>query len=118
MPIRLIRETRRRPVPPSAHHRCNAGLLGRARLHAGDAAGAVRPLQQSLRSLTKDGEGFNNLGVALMQLQRLDEAAQAFARAVVLQPRDPQSWRNLAGAYTNLKRGQSFVKYLIFRFES
>ena len=87
-----------------------AGLLGRARLHAGDAAGAVAPLERSLRKLSNDGEGFNNLGVALMQLNRVKKAAQAFARAVVLRPRDPQSWRNLAGAYTNLDRRSDAAK--------
>jgi Flp pilus assembly protein TadD len=96
-----------------------AGLLGRARLHAGDAKGAVAPLKRSLAKLPSDGEGFNNLGVALMQLEQLDQAAQAFARAVVLMPRQPQTWRNLAGAYTNLKRladaAKAWKRYIAFR---
>ena len=39
-----------------------------------------------------------------MQLERTAEAAQAFAQAVVLMPRQAQAWRNLAGAYTRLRR--------------
>ena len=81
-----------------------AGLLGRARLHAGDAKGAIAPLRASLKQLKTDGEGFSNLGVALMQTKQTKEAAQAFAQAVVLVPRNAQAWRNLAGAYTHLNR--------------
>ena len=96
-----------------------AGLLGRARLHAGDAKGAVAPLRRSLAQLGSDGEGFNNLGVALMQTAQLKKAAQAFARAAVLMPRQPQTWRNLAGAYTNLKRlgdaAKAWKRYVSFR---
>ena len=87
-----------------------AGLLGRARLHAGDAKGAIQPLQTSLEQLKQDGEGFSNLGVALMQLERTAEAAQAFAQAVVLMPRQAQAWRNLAGAYTRLGRTDDALK--------
>jgi Flp pilus assembly protein TadD len=96
-----------------------AGLLGRARLHAGDAAGAIEPLMRSLSKLKSDGEGFGNLGVALMQVERTQDAAQAFAQAVVLMPRSPQAWRNLAGAYTNLERqidaSKAWKRYLGFR---
>ena len=95
-----------------------AGLLGRARLHAGDARGAVQPLLRSLATLSEDGEGYNNLGVAFMQLERTEDAAKAFARAAVLMPRQPQAWRNLAGAYTNLQRHDDAVaawaRYIAF----
>ena len=95
------------------------GLLGRARLHAGDAKGAIKPLKKSLAQLKTDGEGFSNLGVAFMQTKQTKEAAQAFAQAVVLMPRQPQAWRNLAGAYTHLSRQsdarKAWKRYISFK---
>ena len=96
-----------------------AGLLGRARLHAGDAKGAIAPLKSSLAQLKTDGEGFSNLGVAFMQTDKTKEAAQAFAQAVVLMPRNSQAWRNLAGAYTHLSRHgdaqKAWKRYISFQ---
>lgn len=97
------------------------GYLGRARLHAGDAQGAIKPLTKSLIRLPHDGEGHNNLGVAYMQLERVDAAVMSFARAVVKSPRSPQMVRNLAGAYTRLDRRKeaqdSWRRYLLLKPE-
>ena len=47
------------------------------------------------------------------------KAAQAFAQAVVLMPRQPQAWRNLAGAYTHLSRQsdarKAWKRYISFK---
>jgi tetratricopeptide (TPR) repeat protein len=78
------------------------GFLGRSRLHAGDPAGSIAPLKKSLAQLTTDAEGFNNLGSALIQIERLQPAVEAFARAVALMPRNHNALRNLAAAQTRV----------------
>ncbi len=111
--VRLEPLARRYPEDPYV-----LGYLGRARLHAGDAQGAIKPLRRSLAQLPQDGEGHNNLGVALMQTQQQEKAVMSFARAAVRLPKSPQVLRNLAGAYTYLDRDEDALKtwhkYLIF----
>ncbi|HXU61456.1 MAG TPA: protein kinase [Polyangia bacterium] len=71
------------PTAPNAHH-----LRGRARLAAGDAAGAAADLAEAVRLAPRDAEAWKWLGLAL---KGRDQAAaqQAFCRARDLGSTDP-----------------------------
>ncbi|TWB25366.1 tetratricopeptide repeat protein [Nitrospirillum bahiense] len=72
-------------------------LLGLARFHAGDAAGAVPAIVQALALLPPEQSAMpaNNLGNVLRQLGRLAEAEAAYRRALAQDPA-------LAAAASNL----------------
>jgi len=60
--------------------------LGAMRLATGDAAGAVGPLQQAMTLLPDDPNPPLNLGLALLRLQRWNDAASAFRETLRREP--------------------------------
>lgn len=60
--------------------------LGLAQLAGGDAKAAVISLEKASRLAPSDATILNNLGNALTALDRLDEAARTYGRAVALDP--------------------------------
>jgi Flp pilus assembly protein TadD len=61
---------------------------GLALIQAGDMAGAEASLRGVTEREPQNGRAWSLLGYAPRQLQRLDEAAQAFGRAAELTPED------------------------------
>jgi len=69
-------------------------LLGSAESQRGNPAESVRLLEQSLRLDPLNADGYNNLGLALQGLARVEEALQNFQRAIVLKPASPEAFIN------------------------
>ncbi|KJU84862.1 Tetratricopeptide TPR_2 repeat protein [Candidatus Magnetobacterium bavaricum] len=67
---------------------------------------AIVYLNKSLNIHPKDTEVINNLGIALMGLERVDEAIAAFTRAVDLSPQSASMHKNLAYALKKAGRLQ------------
>lgn len=61
-------------------------LMGLARMQRKDWAGAVEYLERALGIAGPAPQIFNNLGIALRELGRLDDALAAFDKALALQP--------------------------------
>jgi len=74
-------------------------LLGILCGERGDAARAAQAFADVTRLDSRNARGFNNLGNALRSLGRLDEARQAFERAVALAPDYELAVANLAVAW-------------------
>lgn len=70
--------------------------LGAMRLAAGDAAGAVGPLQQASALLPEDPNPALNLGLALLRLQRWNDAANAFRETLRRDPTNERAAEHLA----------------------
>lgn len=71
-------------------------LLGVARLAQGKWAAACEALQPVAAALPDDARVWDHLGVALQQLARHPEAAEAFARSLALAPGVASTWANAA----------------------
>ncbi len=61
-------------------------LLGLIAHQSGDHSRAIDLIRQSLALQRDQPQCYNVLGLALMELDRLDEAAEAFATAIAAQP--------------------------------
>jgi tetratricopeptide (TPR) repeat protein len=72
--------------------------LAHALAAIGEPAQAAERYRQVVEIDPKQPDAWNNLGVALCELNRLPEACDAFTRAVKLRPRDPGPHYNLADA--------------------
>lgn len=70
---------------------------------AGNAAGAIAALEQAAAANPEDPGVLNNLGVALRNADRFDEAAGRFMRALELRPNDVQTRLNLAITYRAMR---------------
>ena len=93
---------RERPADAEAQR-----LLGRARLAAGDATGAVAALEAAARASPRRAEVWVDLAQALLALQppSPEDARRALAQALALQPADPNA-RYWLGA-TSLAEGRT-----------
>jgi tetratricopeptide (TPR) repeat protein len=70
--------------------------LGAMRLASGDAEGAVGPLQQATVLLPEDPNPALNLGLALVRLERWNDAAQAFRETLRRAPTNEVALAHLA----------------------
>jgi cytochrome c-type biogenesis protein CcmH len=65
---------------------------------AGDANAAIAQLEAKLKDNPNDAQGWQMLGWALMQTQKFPEAAQAYARATQIDPKNADYWSSLGEA--------------------
>lgn len=72
---------------------------GTEQLDAGDDAGAAASLREAVRLVPDDVEAQMNLGRALHNLQRYDEALHAFERVIQTQPSFPLAWFHRGMSY-------------------
>jgi tetratricopeptide (TPR) repeat protein len=79
--------------------------LGTAQAMNGDRKSALASYQRAI-ALEPDADTLSNAGAILYSEGRIAEAADAFARAVALQPEEPISHRNLGDAKGRLGRGE------------
>ena len=88
---------------PGAPPRPLGPLLDRAaeRFEATDHAAALRCAEEAARVDPASVEAHHDRAAALMELERLDEARDAFARALALQPDDPETLAAIADFYVN-----------------
>ena len=80
-----------------------ADLLDRAAdlFDAGDYPGALVCAEEAARQAPRSVEAHHNRAVALLHLERLDEARDAFALALALAPEDPETLEAAADLYIN-----------------
>jgi tetratricopeptide (TPR) repeat protein/predicted Ser/Thr protein kinase len=82
--------------------------LGSALYGLGDRAGARESLEKAVL-LQPDADALSNLGFLAYEEKRYAAAADAFRRAVALQPKDAGLHRNLGDALARLGRGDDAV---------
>jgi len=78
-------------------------LLDRAaeRYDKGDFAGSLACAEEAARVEPRSVEAHHDRAAALQELNRLDEAGAAFARALALDPDDPETLAGAADLYVN-----------------
>lgn len=79
--------------------------LGRVHLDQGNPAAALRDFQAAAEAEPRSVRAWNNVGIALQAMERLDEAIRAFTHTLTLDAKYPLAHFNLARLY-NL-RGDS-----------
>ncbi|WP_448600461.1 tetratricopeptide repeat protein, partial [Thermoleptolyngbya sp.] len=67
---------------------------GRQHLQRGNAAAALECFAQAVAADTQSAEAWNAYGVALRQLNRIQEALRANEQALRLDPALPKAWYN------------------------
>jgi Flp pilus assembly protein TadD len=85
-------------------HPLVAAALGRRALRAGAPAEAIPLLMKALERGSESYTTFEDLGDALSQSGRLDEAVKALQRGLELAPFTPVLHKSLALRYINLRR--------------
>jgi tetratricopeptide (TPR) repeat protein len=75
----------------------------------GDYADADRWLTRSLRWNPQDAESWYYLGRAKYNLNRFEEAIEAFRKSLELRPEDAKAFDNLGLAYEGLGRGEQAI---------
>jgi TPR repeat protein len=89
----------------------NKNILAAALIRRGNYKQVI-DLYGQLPPITEDPDALNNLGVALRELNRSDEAVQLLQRATVLRPDFPQAFYNWGGTLGNEgKYGDAVDKY-------
>ena len=86
------------------------GLLAMVKSHAGDLPGAVASLRHELELLPNDSAHWFQLGIILTQEHQFEEAADAFQRALQLDPEDVKSVNNLAQSLWMLGRREEAIR--------
>jgi tetratricopeptide (TPR) repeat protein len=91
------------PLRPAWDDAAVADLLDRAAdlFDAGDYQGALVCAEEAARQAPRSVEAHHNRAVALLHLERLDEARDAFALALALAPEDPETLEAAADLYIN-----------------
>jgi tetratricopeptide (TPR) repeat protein len=91
------------PLRPAWDDAAVADLLDRAAdlFDAGDYPGALVCAEEAARQAPRSVEAHHNRAVALLHLERLDEARDAFALALALAPEDPETLEAAADLYIN-----------------
>ena len=84
----------------SPRHASGLYLMAIIAGEAGRPAEALRFLDQLVAVVPNAAEAHGNRGIALMSLERLDEAEQAFRRSIELDPRRPEPWYALGALKT------------------
>jgi protein O-GlcNAc transferase len=85
-------------------------LLGLAHFQRGDAATAARLIGESVGRDGRNAFAYNNLGAALLSLQRFDEALAAFDRASALKPDHAEALNNAGNALVSLGRAREALE--------
>jgi serine/threonine-protein kinase len=67
----------------------------------------AEPLLLAAARIEPSGHVYDNIGFIYYSTDRLEKAAEQFAKAVELRPKEPLSWGNLADAYRRLGRGEN-----------
>jgi tetratricopeptide (TPR) repeat protein len=78
-------------------------LMGLLSVHSGQYDHAVEWIGRAIRQNPKL-DYLSNIGIALKQAGRLDEALQILDKVIQLQPDDPQAWLRLANVLAALDR--------------
>jgi protein O-GlcNAc transferase len=91
---RFARVAAARPEWPAGHLE-----LGRVHLDRGDPAAALRAFQAATNADPKNVRAWNNVGIALQSMERLDEAMRAFGHILTLDPDYALAHFNLARLY-------------------
>ncbi|MEO7742702.1 MAG: tetratricopeptide repeat protein [Usitatibacter sp.] len=73
--------------------------LGRVHLDQGNPAAALRDFQAAAEAEPRSVRAWNNVGIALQAMERLDEAVRAFTHTLTLDARYPLAHFNLARIY-------------------
>jgi tetratricopeptide (TPR) repeat protein len=91
------------PLRPAWDDAAVADLLDRAAdlFDTGDYQGALVCAEEAARQAPRSVEAHHNRAVALLHLERLDEARDAFALALALAPEDPETLEAAADLYIN-----------------
>jgi tetratricopeptide (TPR) repeat protein len=91
------------PLRPAWDDAAVADLLDRAAdlFDTGDYPGALVCAEEAARQAPRSVEAHHNRAVALLHLERLDEARDAFALALALAPEDPETLEAAADLYIN-----------------
>jgi tetratricopeptide (TPR) repeat protein len=91
------------PQRPAWDDSAVADLLDRAAdlFDAGDYQGALVCAEEAARQAPRSVEAHHNRAVALLHLERLDEARDAFALALALAPDDPETLEAAADLFIN-----------------
>ncbi len=88
------------------------GQLATLKQAAGDSAGAQAAAVRMTTLLPSGTEGWLQLGAALVQQQRFEEAATAFRSAYALDPEDVWALQNLAQSLVKLgRRDEAIAEY-------
>ena len=90
---------RLRPSDPDAHNE-----LGKLDAERGDVDSAIAHFSVATQSNRNFGEAFHNLGVALLQARRPEDAIAPLQRAVELLPQDAGSYNKLGIAFAQTGR--------------
>jgi tetratricopeptide (TPR) repeat protein len=75
----------------------------------GDDASALERFSEAIALEPRAAEGHFNLGIALRNLNRLDDAISAFEQAVSLRPNWPEARFNLANAFRDANRPEPAI---------
>ncbi|MDF1552815.1 MAG: tetratricopeptide repeat protein [Deferrisomatales bacterium] len=94
------------PKDPLANHQ-----LGVIALRRGEAAEAVRFLNQSLESASGNADAWFALGLAQVQMDEVSGAEQSFWTVTRLRPGDPDAHYNLAVALANRKEFEQAIEH-------
>jgi predicted Zn-dependent protease with MMP-like domain/Flp pilus assembly protein TadD len=91
------------PLRPAWDDAAVADLLDRAAdlFDTGDYQGALVCAEEAARQAPRSVEAHHNRAVALLHLERYDEARDAFALALALAPDDPETLEAAADLYIN-----------------
>ena len=93
-------------------HGQTLALAGVVALLDGQPARAAERLAHAARRDPASADILSNLGTSYVQLQRFEEAAAAYERAVALRPDQPQLRLNLASSYKALGRYAAALEQL------
>lgn len=88
-------------------------LLAAAYVEAGDEEAAVRTLEDLAARAPGQGEGFRELGRALLDRREAGRAERHLRRAAQLDPRDAETYRLLAQAHEALRRDPEVKEDLV-----
>lgn len=96
-----------------------ARIRGAVAAQIGDFKTAVEALEYVLAAAPNDWESWNNLGTALREGGKLEESADAFERALLIEPASPQTRMNYAVLLRELRRtdeAESLLRELVSEF--
>ena len=84
--------------------------VGTIRGRQGDMAGAAEDFRKAVEANPDDLSARHNLGLALLELGRYDDAAGQLQQAVVRHPRYYEAWLGLGRAHAGAGRGAAALE--------
>lgn len=78
--------------------------LGKAHYNANHLEEARTSLLQATRVASSDAESFMYLGIVYQELERLDDAKQAYKRFLQLEPKNSSGYKDIAAVLENMER--------------